>query len=649
MEVSEVEKEEEDRLLNIKKIGNKCPASVIVLLIVKWLDSITFSGTHGFLVLYFLSKFIYFNNNEIYLHQVFTGLVIILTFVGATITDSWLGKFKFSMVLAIFFLALATGIKTPSIFCLAGDQFPEYQVMERNKIFCFLYLSTVFEKFFANILIPLMMGNSCAYKNCYLIYFSTSAGILTFNLGTFIYFRKLFFREHPKGSKLLKILKCILTAIKNHLRHYSWKTPRRDHWLDWASEKFSENHLNEVKVFFRMLLFLLPFPFLWALAEKQTSEWILQSKKMNYSVNGYPVDNEDIQLFFNTALLISLIVVEVVLIPLAEGLQIHFSLIKKMIIGMSFIYFSSLMTFLLELHIENSPRMMPGSRESFVHILNVADTSFQVNFINGHFFYSKMAEAFEEVRNYERIYLDADQQYFHVYINTETFFKGKKILLEEKMTYIVILSGRRPVYSITMVKETTTKPDKGVANVRIMNLLDKDVYIVMSADTYNLTKYKGISSELTIRINRNINLLCVIEKKEHVLELGLLQFGSSYIVLLLKDTPVLTTWKTKKLEIKPLSIEWQLPQFLIMEIGKYLVIFSGMEFFYYEAPKGMKVTMQALWTSTLSSSSLILYSVNYTTSLPKWLEYFLLSTILLALIISCFIIGYCYQEPVLNF
>ncbi|XP_027708323.1 solute carrier family 15 member 2-like [Vombatus ursinus] len=679
MEASDIEAHREDQLLNMKKIGDKYPVSVIILLTLKWLDSISFSGMYGLLVLYFISQFLYFSDYENYLQQMFRGSVVILAFIGATITDSWLGNFnafigsniflllghvfamtkeilpedmstsRFLVALGLFFVAFATGIKMPCMLCLAGDQFPVHQVKEKNKAFSFLYMSTVFGNFFADISLPSIMERSCSYKDCYLIYLGASAGIVTFNLVTFIFSKKLFFIEVPQGSNLLIIFKCVWSAIKNQLRYCSWKTPRRNHWLDWASEKFSENHISEVKLFFGMLLFLSPFPFFWALVEKQEIEWILQAKKMNRFVAGHSVRNEDIQMIFSAVVLINLILMELVFIPSIEWLGMNFSLIKKTMIGMTLIYFSSLISFLLELRIEKSPNILPGTRESFLRIINVADISLNVTFLknNSYMSYSRMSRVFQNADDYHRIYLDSDQQYFQINLHSKTLVK-EEILLEEKTTYAMILYGKRKFYSVILIKETTTKPPNGVAYVRIINILNKDVSIILPVDTYNLKKYNGTSSELSIEISRNVNLLCMIEKKKNVLKLGLLEFGASYLVFLTEDTPILKTWKTRQHEIKSLSIGWQLPQILIMGIGKYLLIVSCMEFFYYKAPKDMKVTMQALWTSTLFSSSLILYFMTYISFLPEWIEDFLLSNILLAVVISFFIIGYYYQETVLT-
>ncbi|XP_043828142.1 solute carrier family 15 member 2-like [Dromiciops gliroides] len=770
MEVSDAEKSKDDPLLDIRRIG-KYPLSVILLMILRYLETVGFSGLFGVLVLYFLSQLAYFTNEGRYLHQIYKTSMVILALIGATITDSWVRKFKYGRGLSLFllgpfffslspspsltqcllscfwlvflevlmslfsssviivsnilllfghiiviimellpedinrsrFLAISglffvtssIGIKMPNLFCFAGEQFLAHQVKERSKVFSFLYMSTIFGKLFVFIT-PFVLGKKktlqsiaekCTYKDCSLKYFGISIGILAITIVLPIVCKKLFFIEAPQGSNLWKIFKCIRFAVKNQLHHCSWKTPKRDHWLDWASEKFSENDINEVKLLFRLLLFISPFPIFWALCEKQKVEWNLQAKKMNHTVvsttrnrrskklrglplvtpmAGHSLVEDQKKVFFIAVLLIVLLLVELVFIPVLHQIGLKFSLIKKMIIGMSFIYFSSLTLFHLELQIENSPRKSPGSQECYLRMINVASTPFNVTLKNNNkMVFSKMSRAFEMTRkpilvshsvpgqelagDYDKISLDDDHQYLHLYLFSHTITKEEEILLEEKTTYVLVLTENMKLYSVKPIKETFDKPENGFAYVRIFNILDKDASIALPMNNYTLKKFNGISPQLSFKINGNEFLLCNIEKRTYMLNLGLMNFGTSYLVFLTKDTIVLETWKTQQLEIKSTPIWWQLPQLLMMEIGKYLLIVACIEFFYYEAPKGLKVTMQTLFMITVFSGSLTLSFVTYISILPKWIEYFLLSVILLVVIISFIAISYYYQETIPKF
>ncbi|XP_031799637.1 solute carrier family 15 member 2-like isoform X3 [Sarcophilus harrisii] len=544
----------DDHLLKFKKIGNKYPVSVIILVVVIWLHTMCCNEVKDRLV------------NENYLQQIFEGAMIVLAFTGATFTDSWLGKYnaligsiifliftqitiivKESLIkdfyiswifdiFGLFFLSLAFCIQMSCEYCLAGDQFPLYQVKERKKIFSSLYLSTTFGILFADIFAHLIWVSKWFSKSYSLLLSGILMGTMSLILVTILWCKKFFFIEHPKGSALLEIFKCILFAMKNKLIHCSWKTPKRDHWLDWASEKYSENNIKAVKLFFRLLLFILPFPIFWALVNKQERKWDYQAIQMSHILRRHQVTDETVENMFSAVILFLLFLMELILFPFMEQLGISFSLIKKMVIGMLLIFFSSLGALILELKIQNSAGMKPNSRQSFLKVLNVADSTFDVILYKNNSHKTTKIIMDDMYPNYDAIDLDSDQDVFQLRVSSSTWFKKEEILLEEKTIYLLILSGKETLYSITLMKEDYEKPENGLAHVRIFNTLDKDIYIMLLVDTFRLQKHNGYSPQLSIRISRKVNLFYMIEEKKEVLQLkaGLLKFGSSYLLFIIQ-------------------------------------------------------------------------------------------------------------------
>ncbi|OWK00757.1 hypothetical protein Celaphus_00016795 [Cervus elaphus hippelaphus] len=58
-------------------------------------------------------------------------------------------------------------------------------------------------------------------------------------------------------------------AIKNRIRHRSKKFPKREHWLDWASEKYDERLISQIKMVTRVMFLYIPLPMFWALFDQQ--------------------------------------------------------------------------------------------------------------------------------------------------------------------------------------------------------------------------------------------------------------------------------------------------------------------------------------------------------------------------------------------
>ncbi|XP_007497203.1 solute carrier family 15 member 2-like isoform X6 [Monodelphis domestica] len=632
-----IEAQKEEQLLKIKKFRNKFPVSGIILLIIKWLDNTSFSELYGLLKKNFFSHFNfsteYGNSLDLMFHCCLTSMALI----SSIITDSCLGKFNalilsqvllltgysiviareflpedtfmsmFLLVTGLLLVASSTGVKLPCFMCLAGDQFQENQVKERNMMFSFLFLSISFGEIFATFLVPLIKDLECFSKNCYLVYLLASTCIEIFCIVLLIVSKKLFFIAVLKRGKILEIFKCIQFALVNQLRHCALKIPRRDHWLDWALEKFSEEQIRDVKIFFLLLLFTIPFPFLWALSKKQTNANFFQAKKMNRSLAGFSWQNDEVQVcqaYVSGCLIIIITFSEICVRPIAKRHGFSFTTMRKMLIGMLLIYISMLITLYLELQIEKH-------------------------------------------ENYKKIHLDSEYQNFLNKLYSSKTLKKENILLKEKEKYTLVLYGRSRNFSSLLIHDEENTSGNGLADVKIVSALDKNITFLRALGSFRLTEYNRVSPSLRIKTNRSRKLLCKTDVI-YWFTLGLLDYGGNYMYVIIKDTPILISWKIQTIEIKNISFVWQIPQLIIFEIGEFMVQVSCMQFYYAEAVEGMKVTMMALWLNTIFTGFLIDTTMIYNFLLPSWIDQFIFSSIQLALIIIIVITAYYYQETIIK-
>jgi len=49
------------------------------------------------------------------------------------------------------------------------------------------------------------------------------------------------------------------------------KHEKREHWLDYADDKYGKTLISDTKAVLRVLFLYLPLPFFWALFEQQVS------------------------------------------------------------------------------------------------------------------------------------------------------------------------------------------------------------------------------------------------------------------------------------------------------------------------------------------------------------------------------------------
>jgi proton-dependent oligopeptide transporter, POT family len=112
----------------------------------------------------------------------------------------------------------------------------------------------------------------------------------------------------------------------------SAKTDIRDHWLDYASEKYGLKMVEETKIVLNILVMYLPIPLFWALHAQQASRWVFQATKLDGNVGFYTI-KPDQMIVLNSFLGVVLIpVFEHLFYPLISKVGINTSL-RKITLG----------------------------------------------------------------------------------------------------------------------------------------------------------------------------------------------------------------------------------------------------------------------------------------------------------------------------
>uniref|UniRef100_A0A8B9LUS7 Solute carrier family 15 member 2 n=1 Tax=Astyanax mexicanus TaxID=7994 RepID=A0A8B9LUS7_ASTMX len=286
---------------------------IIAFIVVnEFCERFSYYGMKAVLTLYFI-RYLHWNENlSTAVYHAFSGLCYFTPILGAIIADSWLGKFKTIIYLSIVYvighviksvgaipdvgdstthvalsvlglvlIAFGTGGIKPCVAAFGGDQFEEEHIDERRKFFSIFYMSINAGSVLSTIITPILRGDvQCFGGDCYALAFGVPAALMVVALVVFIAGSGLYEKTPPQGNVLLNVCKCIGFAISNR-----WKRPRnspkRQHWLDWAEEKYSKRLIQEIKMVLRVLLLYIPLPMFWALFDQQGSRWTLQATRMN--------------------------------------------------------------------------------------------------------------------------------------------------------------------------------------------------------------------------------------------------------------------------------------------------------------------------------------------------------------------------------
>ncbi|XP_071418292.1 solute carrier family 15 member 2 isoform X5 [Pithys albifrons albifrons] len=590
-----------------KLCGSNYPLSIAFIVVNEFCERFSYYGMRAVLTLYFLSFFHWDENLSTAVYHAFSALCYFTPVIGAIMADSWLGKYKTIIYLSIvyvvghliksvgaipslgnqavhvvlsmtglFLIALGTGGIKPCVSAFGGDQFEEEHTSERSKFFSIFYLSINAGSLISTFVTPVLRGDvKCFGEDCYALAFGVPAALMVLALVVFIAGSGLYRKTPPQGNVLLEVCKCIGFAIKNRLKNRSHEIPKRDHWLDWASEKYSKQLIGEVKMVTRVLFLFIPLPMFWALFDQQGSRWTLQATKMNAD--------------FET----------------------------------------------------DMPRLVP--EESLIRVLNLAKNPVRVTIQDKDLFQQPM-EAFQNPAEYSKLILNGEQQSLLFTLQHQGLNLAFNYTVKEKSVYSLIVFEAEGSLSSRLITDLEAKPENGLAAVRFINGLSQDVNLTIDRKRFIAVQENYSASEYSL-LERDIynNGKCITETGEFPLELGLLDFGASYTIVITNISEgAVKTWKSEDIKANNVHMAWQLPQYLLISAGEVMFSITGLAFSYSQSPASMKSVLQAGWLLTVAVGNTFVLIVAEAAPMAQWAEFVLFTVLLFAVCIIFSIMGYFY-------
>ncbi|XP_012874785.1 PREDICTED: solute carrier family 15 member 2 [Dipodomys ordii] len=604
-----------------KICGSSYPVSIAFIVVNEFCERFSYYGMKAVLTLYFL-YFLHWNEDtSTSVYHAFSSLCYFTPILGAAIADSWLGKFKTIIYLSLVYvlghvfkslgaipilggktlhtilslvglslIALGTGGIKPCVAAFGGDQFEEKHAEERTRYFSVFYLSINAGSLISTFITPMLRGDvQCFGEDCYALAFGVPGLLMVIALAVFAMGSKMYRKPPPEGNIVGQVIKCIWFAISNRFNNRSEDIPKRQHWLDWAAEKYPKQLIMDVKALTRVLFLYIPLPMFWALLDQQGSRWTLQATKMNGNLGIFELQPDQMQ-------------------------------------GMT--------------------QPQPGSQEVFLQVLNLAEDEVQVTVLGNrnNSLLMESIKPFQESTHYSKLHLNTKSQDFHFYLKYHNMSVHTKLPMEEKNCYSLIIHENGKNISSKMVKNVANKTTSGMTAIRFINTLHKDVNISLGTDILlNVGEEYGVSAYRTVPRGEYPEVHCKTEDKDFFLDLGLLDFGTAYLVVIKNVTGQgFEAWKTEDFPANKLSIAWQLPQYALVTAAEVMFSVTGLEFSYSQAPSSMKSVLQAAWLLTVAIGNIIVLVVAQFSGLVQWAEFVLFSCLLLVVCLIFSIMAYYY-------
>ncbi|XP_026916774.1 solute carrier family 15 member 2 isoform X4 [Acinonyx jubatus] len=628
-----------------KICGSNYPLSIAFIVVNEFCERFSYYGMKAVLTLYFL-YFLHWNEDtSTSIYHAFSSLCYFTPILGAAIADSWLGKFKTIIYLSLVYvlghvvkslgalpilggqmvhtvlslvglslIALGTGGIKPCVAAFGGDQFEEKHAEERTRYFSVFYLSINAGSLISTFITPMLRGDvQCFGEDCYALAFGVPGLLMVIALVVFAMGSKIYRKPPPEGNIVSQVVKCIWFAISNRFNNRSGDIPKRQHWLDWAAEKYPKQLIMDVKALTRVLFLYIPLPMFWALLDQQGSRWTLQATRMNGNLGVFVLQPDQMQVLNPLLVLIFIPLFDLVIYRLVSKCGINFSSLRKMAVGMILASLAFAVAAAVELKINRMTPPQPGPQEIFLQVLNLADDEVKVTVLGdeNNTLLEESLRSFQKMPHYAQLHLKTKSQDFHFYLTYHNLSVYTKHSVEEKNWYSLILREYGKNISSMMVKDEGNKTANGMTTVRFINTLHKEVNISLTTDIFlSVGEDYGVSAYITVQSGEYAAVHCRTEDKDFLLNMGLLDFGATYLFVITNNTnqdP--QAWKMKDTPANKLSIAWQLPQYALVTAGEVMFSVTGLEFSYSQAPSSMKSVLQAAWLLTVAVGNIIVLVV----------------------------------------
>ncbi|XP_072542225.1 solute carrier family 15 member 2 isoform X2 [Salminus brasiliensis] len=654
-----------------KICGTNYPVSIGFIVVNEFCERFSYYGMKAVLTLYFINYLHWNKNLSTAVYHAFSGLCYFTPIIGAIIADSWLGKFKTIIYLSIIYvighviksvgaipdvgdstvhvilsvlglvlIAFGTGGIKPCVAAFGGDQFDEEHVDERRKFFSIFYMSINAGSVLSTIITPILRDDvQCFGSGCYALAFGVPAALMVVALVVFISGSGLYKKTPPEGNVLLTVCKCISFAIRNRWRRPK-NSPKREHWLDWAEEKYSKRVIEEIKMVLRVLLLYIPLPMFWALFDQQGSRWTLQATRMNLDFGGAFVIKPDHMQMLNALLILVFVpIFDMGVYPLIGLCRIKLTPLKKMASGMILAALAFCAATVVEVNVIKTVVEAPPARECLLQVLNLAAGDVSVK-IPGHSLFPEPIKPYDDPPEYLRLPLNDINENLTVSVTHQGHDHECRLNFSEGTVYSLILYND---ITCNLVKDDFTKSEMGEPFLRFINTRTDNINITLGRTHFDVSSNYGISPSKDVDRRQYMDVTCLSSTlKTYQTDLGLLDYGAYYTFILRGDSDNLMWNKMVDVQPNNIHIAWQIPQYVLITAGEVMFSITGLEFSYSQAPASMKSVLQAGWLLTVAFGNVIVLIVAEGAGLEQWTEFVLFAALLVAVSIIFSIMAYFY-------
>lgn len=350
------------------------PSSVYLILSMEFCERFCFYGLRTVLYLYLTGYFDLDENDGTMYYHLFVMTAYCTPILGGILSDNYIGKFKTILYLSIIYvvgiiflsvtsvpnitgdppnawgaiiglilIAFGTGGIKPCVSSLGADQISAKHILQIQLFFSLFYFSINLGSVISTIVTPILRTNGCfGFTDCYPLAFGVPGMLMIIATIMFALGKNLYHIVPPSQNVFAKVCSCIFKAIiakctgtvpGNKVRLSEAAAQDKDldddleedsrassssspHWLDVMKPLYGGEFVEDVKIFLRILLVLIPAPLFWTLFDQTASKWTQQASEMGMCLGSLCIAPDLMQVFNSFFVLLLIPVFEKFIYPL---------------------------------------------------------------------------------------------------------------------------------------------------------------------------------------------------------------------------------------------------------------------------------------------------------------------------------------------
>ncbi|GFQ92791.1 solute carrier family 15 member 2 [Trichonephila clavata] len=678
------EKKSQDEHSESETDIKKFPRGIFFLLGNEFCERFSFYGMRTILTLFLVNQLHYSENVASKIYHGFQIVAYFMPLFGAIVADAWLGKFwtilslsifyacgnltiaagaipnnltfmRVMSVVGLFIIGTGTGGIKPCVSAFGGDQFKKGQEAMRQHFFGLFYFAINSGSLISTALTPFLREDVKCFgeDSCFSVAFFVPAVLFVIALTFFAIGKPFYVIKSAEGSIFVRVVGCICNALCNKA---SKKGEKKEHWLDYADDRYDSVLKQDIKRLLRILILYIPLPLFWALYEQQGSKWVIQATEMDGKITrGVHIKPDHMQIINPLLILVMIPIFDFIVYPLFSRIHLLTTPLQKMTVGGLLSAFAFVITAFIQLKIETEIPELPPEGEIEMLVINNSPCTLQMRSPLGrklqHFGVTSLNIPISKTSDWSFVPEGCD-------VKREAN-KSVGSLNETFNAMMVTFDDDKLVIQVS--NDTREKHTSGDSQVRLLFSIDYEFidnenasFLIQGSSTLFLFPDKIIRpgkigmTEYCSLAPGEYELFLPIDENDHEEEpVGKFEVGTggSYTIFILQSEARNIRTISSTITVRPNSIHrlWQIPQCIVITAGEVMFSITGLDFSYSQAPASLKSVVQAIWLLTSALGNFIVVLLNFL-KFERYSHEFFMYASLMTLSMAAFGIIACFYQ-----